>query len=144
MQITLMRPIAYGVLAASILLAFYVTTLTLVSGWSYMFEQSAEFWPYILTLAIGFGIQIMLYFVLRNLVYQHTARKVVAVSGTTSTLAMVSCCTHYLVNILPVLGATGAIVFVSQYQIQLFWVGIASNVAGIMYMLYKVKIIMYA
>jgi len=47
---------------------------------------------------------------------------------------MVSCCTHYLVNLLPVLGATGLVGFVGQYQAELFWFGIASNLAGVAYL----------
>ena len=46
---------------------------------------------------------------------------------------MVSCCTHYLVNLLPILGATGLAALVAQYQVELFWVGIAFNAAGIVY-----------
>ena len=69
--------------------------------------------------------------------------EVLDVSGTTSTVAMVSCCTHYIVNLLPVLGSTGLVVFVSQYQVQLFWLGIISNLAGISYMLYKIKTIVH-
>jgi Cu+-exporting ATPase len=46
---------------------------------------------------------------------------------------MLSCCTHYLVNLLPVLGATGLVSFVGAYQVELFWFGIASNLAGIAY-----------
>jgi Cu+-exporting ATPase len=64
--------------------------------------------------------------------------KVVAVSGTTSTAAMISCCAHYLTNILPVVGAAGAIALVAQYQIELFWFGLACNVAGIIYMAIRV------
>jgi Cu+-exporting ATPase len=60
--------------------------------------------------------------------------KVVAVSGTTSTAAMISCCAHYLTNILPVVGAAGAVALVAQYQIELFWFGLACNLAGILYM----------
>ena len=52
----------------------------------------------------------------------------------TSTAAMISCCAHYLTNILPVVGAAGAIALVAQYQIELFWFGLASNLAGIAYM----------
>lgn len=55
------------------------------------------------------------------------------VSGATSTAAMISCCAHYLSNIVPVLGAAGLIALVGQYQIELFWFGLASNAAGILY-----------
>ncbi len=47
---------------------------------------------------------------------------------------MVSCCAHYLVNLLPALGAAGLVTFVAQYQIALFWVGLLANVLGIAYM----------
>jgi Cu+-exporting ATPase len=46
---------------------------------------------------------------------------------------MVSCCAHYLANLLPVLGTAGLVSLVGQYQVELFWVGIAFNAAGIAY-----------
>ncbi|UCG95964.1 MAG: hypothetical protein JSW31_09980 [Burkholderiales bacterium] len=123
-----------GLAATVALLALYFGLLTLVSDWQFTREQFAEFWPYLLTLAGGFGVQIALYFYLRHLVSGARAHgKVVAASGTASTAAMVSCCTHYLVNLLPILGATGLAALVAQYQIELFWVGIGFNAAGIVY-----------
>jgi len=47
---------------------------------------------------------------------------------------MVSCCTHYLANLLPILGAAGLVTFASAYQIELFWAGILFNLGGIAYM----------
>jgi P-type Cu+ transporter len=64
--------------------------------------------------------------------------KVLAVSGTTSTAAMISCCAHYLANILPVIGIAGAVALIAQYQIELFWFGLGCNLAGIAYMGIKV------
>ena len=57
----------------------------------------------------------------------------VVASGATSTGAMLACCTHYLANILPVIGAAGAVTLIAQYQVQLFWVGLAFNLAGIIF-----------
>jgi len=128
-----------GLTAVMALLAIYFGLLTLVSDWQFTREQFAEFWPYILTLAGGFGVQIALYFYLRRLVSSAPAHgKVVAASGTASTVAMVSCCTHYLVNLLPILGAAGLAALAAQYQVELFWVGIAFNAAGIVYIGTKV------
>jgi len=128
-----------GILGASALLAFYFAILTLVSGWSFALSQFADFWYFIVSLAIGFGIQLGLYNYLRRAVRgQGTSGKVVAVSGTTSTVAMISCCSHYLVNILPVLGTAGIITIIAQYQVGLFWVGVAANAAGIAYIGSKV------
>ena len=138
------KSILFGSLATILLLALYGAVLTFVSGYAFMLDQWFQFWPYIVVLAIGFGVQVTLYVYLRQRVREQTHGSVMAISGTTSTAAMISCCTHYLVNLLPVLGATGLVVFVSQYQIQLFWVGIAANLVGISYMLYKIKTILYA
>lgn len=133
------KSILGGVEATFTLLVVYALILTVVSGFDFMFDQFAEFWPYVVTLAVGFGIQISLYVYLKDLVHHNgVAGKVLAVSGTTSTAAMVSCCAHYLINILPVLGATGLVTFVSQYQIGLFWIGIVSNLFGIVYISRKI------
>lgn len=51
---------------------------------------------------------------------------------------MVSCCTHYLANIAPVIGAAGLVTFATQYQVERFWVGLAFNAAGIVYITSKV------
>jgi P-type Cu+ transporter len=129
-----MKPLAAGAFAFSALLAIYFGVLTLVSGWSFTVSQFAEFWPYIVTLSLGFGTQVGLYFYLKQLSMQlHQAHCMVAVSGTTSTAAMLACCAHYLTNILPVLGAVGLVSLIAQYQIQLFWVSLAFNAAGLAY-----------
>lgn len=130
----LMRPILVGLTAAVLLLAVYFAVLTLVSGWEFALAQFGQFRYFILTLAAGFGIQIGLYTRLR-IVTRHTDRsgKVVAVTGGTSTAAMISCCTHYLANVVPVLGATGLVALVAQYQTELFWAGLLFNAAGVAY-----------
>jgi Cu+-exporting ATPase len=118
-----------------VLLGIYFGILAAVSGWEFTLSQFVDFWYFIVSLAAGFGIQIGLYSYLRNAVRSmDMSRKVVAVSGTTSTAAMISCCAHYLTNILPVVGAAGVVALVAQYQIELFWFGLACNVAGIIYM----------
>lgn len=134
------KPIFAGFLSAVILLGVYFTILNLVSGWGFTLKQFSDDWYYIFGLSFGFGIQIGLYTYLKQVVHQqNSSGKIVAVSGTTSTLAMISCCSHYLVNVLPIIGLTGFITLVSQYQTQLFWVGIGANLLGIGYMMRKVK-----
>lgn len=133
-QLTFVKPIQFGASAIVLLLVIYFGVVGLISGTSFALDQFAKFWYFIVTLALGFGIQVGLYTYLKNLVGQHGASgKVVAVSGTTSTAAMVSCCAHYLVNILPILGVTGFLTVVAQYQIELFWLGLIFNAAGILY-----------
>ena len=132
---TMVVPVVYGILASAILLSVYFSILTLVSGWNFAVEQFATYWYFVVSLAVGFGIQIALYQYIKALVHSGQGMgKVVGVSGTTSTAAMISCCAHYLVNLIPVLGVTGVVTFVAQYQVELFWVGIFSNLVGIAYM----------
>jgi P-type Cu+ transporter len=133
------RSLIYGLVATAALLGVYFVILAAVSGWEFTVSQFFEFWYFIVSLAAGFGIQIGLYSYLRNAGRSmDMSGKVVAVSGTTSTAAMISCCAHYLTNIAPVIGAAGAIALVAQYQIELFWFGLACNLAGIIYMTTKV------
>jgi P-type Cu+ transporter len=130
------KAIRSGTIATVILLVVYVTTVSLVSGWEFMLDQFRQFWYFVVSLAIGFGIQVGLYSYLRNAIrHQNTSGRVLAMSGTTSTAAMISCCAHYLVNLLPILGTVGIITIITQYQVQLFWVGLVFNVVGILYML---------
>ena len=138
-QSAFIRPLQSGAGAFVLLLAVYFGVVSLISGVDFAFEQFAKFWYFIVPLALGFGIQVGLYTYLKNLVGQHGASgKVVAVSGTTSTAAMVSCCAHYLTNILPILGVTGILAVVAEYQVELFWLGLAFNAAGILYVASKV------
>lgn len=129
-----MRPVLYGVVAFALLLGMYALVLTLVSGEAFLRAQFAQFWYFVLALAVGFGVQVGLYVRLRQVTRHDTASgKVIAVSGGTSTAAMISCCAHYVTNVLPVLGATGLVALVAQYQTELFWVGLAFSLAGIVY-----------
>lgn len=134
------KPIIHGIFASWILLGVYFATLTLVSGWNYALEQFFDYWYFVVSLAVGFGVQIGLYRYVKN--WAHSGQgmgKVVGVSGTTSTAAMISCCAHYLVNLVPLLGATGLAAFAAAYQIELFWVGLAFNLFGIGYMISRIR-----
>ena len=121
-------------MASNLLLGVYLAVLGVVSGWSYALEQFETFWPFVLALSAGFGIQVAFYLHLRHVArHQDASGKMVAVAGGTSSAAMVSCCTHYLTNLLPALGTAGVVTLVGQYQVELFWVALAFNVTGVLY-----------
>ena len=126
-----------GLAAAIILIVIYFIIVSLVSGWDFAQGQFLQFWYFNVTLAIGFGTQVGLYSYLRSMI-KDVSPRIVATTGATSTAAMISCCAHYLVNILPILGAVGIITVISSYQVQLFWIGLAFNFSGITYMVNKV------
>ena len=129
------RSVFRGIIAFLTLLTVYFLVLTLVSGWKFTWEQFTQVWYYIISLAFGFGVQFSLYSYLKGIVKkQASTGQVLAASGATSTTAMISCCAHYLTNILPFLGVTGIITLIGQYQVQFFWVGLFFNFLGIAYM----------
>jgi len=133
------RPIIFGLLGTAALLGFYFTILTLVSGWNFALFQFTKNWYWIISLAVGFGVQVGLFIYLRQRHRQQMTAGVMAVSGGTSGAAMIACCTHYLVNILPIIGISGFAVLVGQYQTELFVGSLIFNLFGIGYMLNKVQ-----
>lgn len=125
------RPFIAGLIAADTLLALFIVLVTSISGWATTKSQFSHYWYFLVPLAVGFGVQVGLYVYLREVVKRMMSKKMMAVTGSTSTAAMISCCTHYLVNILPIISAAGVASFIGQYQVKLFWVGIAFNLFGI-------------
>jgi P-type Cu+ transporter len=115
MNNSILKSVRNGLAAVFILLGIYVFIVSLVSGWDFMLLQLFKYWYYVGALALGFGIQVGLYTYLKNAIKQKASPHVLAVSGTTSTVAIIS-----------------------QYQVQLFWVGIAFNFAGILYVLSRI------
>lgn len=129
--------LTYGLLACLVLLGVYFGTLTLISGWGFAVSQFSDFWYFITALAAGFGLQVGLYVYLRELI-KNGSRGILGVTGTTSMVAMMSCCAHYLANFLPILGAAGIVTFSAQYQTELFWVALLFNAGGVAYMVLKI------
>ncbi len=134
----LKKSIFKGILAAFILLSIYFLVLTLISGWNFTLEQFSQFWYYIISLALGFGIQLSLYSYLKGITEQQLSSGQLVATGTTSTATMISCCAHHLTNVLPILGIAGVATFITQYQVQFFWVGLIFNLFGILYIGNKV------
>jgi len=131
----------YALLAAAALLGLFFAVVSAVSGWKFALNQFSNYWYFLVSLAAGFGAQIGLYVYLRILVRLRNAAvsgKTVAVTGTSSFLSMVSCCAHYLANIIPIIGVAGAISVIAQYQVQLFWAGLAFNLFGIAFIITKI------
>ena len=134
------KPVIVGILGTLVLLVIYFTAVNLISDTQFVISQFKKFWYYIVTLAIGFGIQVGLYTYLRQAIRStEGSGKMLAVSGGTSTAAMITCCAHYLANIAPLIATAGVITFLTQYKVQFFWVGLAFNIGGIIYIANKVR-----
>ena len=140
MSTPLIKPVRNGLSAALAMLALFFLAVGLISDWPFAISQFALYWYFIVSLALGFGIQIGLYTYLKQLIASgQGSGKVLGITGATSTAAMISCCAHYLTNILPILGTIGLVTFIAQYQTEFFWVGLVFNMAGIIYMIHKIE-----
>lgn len=137
----------YGAAGGFALLGIYFLITGLISGPAFALSQFRTYWYFLVLLSLGFGIQFSLYILIKEKVKnarldeqaRQAGGRVVAASGGTSAVAMISCCSHYLVNILPLLGATAFLSLTAQYQVQIFWIAIAFNLFGIFIMLRRIK-----
>ena len=124
--------ILYGILAGLGLLTFYLTVVSIFQGTEFAFLNLRSLWYLIFPLAAGFGTQIGLYFSIK-----HTAALTGTVAGTGAVSAgsMVACCSHFLLNVIPIVGLSGIALFLAQYQKEFLGIGVLSNIVGIGIML---------
>ncbi|HEC61490.1 MAG TPA: hypothetical protein ENI27_04480 [bacterium] len=131
------KSIAIGVLGAAGILGLYLLVLTLVGSFSHALAQLLEMWYWLALLVIGFGVQLGLYSFVR-MSFRRKSRgstAEVAASGGISTGAMIACCAHHLVDVLPLIGLSAAALFLARYQLPFILLGIFSNLVGIVMML---------
>lgn len=133
-----LRPIAFGLLAALGLLAFYLGIITLAQGWGHALQQLGDDRWFVGGIALGFGTQVGLFTYLKQL-HAHAARSGVAASTGTSAAAMLACCAHHLTEILPIVGLSGAAIFLNAYKTPLLWLGMLMNLGGIVYLARKIR-----
>ena len=124
--------VLYGLLAGLGLLIFYLSVVSIFQGIEFAFLNLRNLWYLIFPLAIGFGIQIELYFSIK-----HTAQLTgtVAATGTISGGSMIACCSHFLLQIIPLAGISVLSTFLAKYQPWFLVIGIISNIIGIFIML---------
>ena|SRR3989344_2107973 len=129
------KALAYGVLAGSGILLFYISVLTIFQSYGFALSEFNRLWLWLAPLAIGFGIQIGLY---ASIKHDAALNSGMAASGTISGGSMVACCSHYLLSVIPLIGIIGLNAFTSflmTYQKAFFLIGIASSIIGIVSML---------
>ena len=132
------KALVYGISAVLIVL-----TINFLILYALNFPLMAKniiqtYWVLILLLIVGFGNQIGLFTYFKGL-NAITCSTTVA-SGGISSISMILCCSHYLLNILPFLGAfigVSALTTLSKYTPQFLALGILSNIAGISIMFYQ-------
>jgi Cu+-exporting ATPase len=118
----------YGLLAGISLILFYVGVVSIFQGIEFAFLNLRSLWYLIIPLSAGFGTQIGLYFSIKHMA---TLTGTIASTGTISAGSMIACCSHFLLNMIPIIGLSGLAIFLVKYQSWFLGVGILSNAIGI-------------
>lgn len=127
-----------GLAAAFGLLGFYFITMRIFTGsWTVAWSQFKQLWYYMIPLTTGFGIQVGLFTYLKKY-FDYKKNRLIAANSTTSTLAMIACCTHHLTDILPFLGLTVLSSLLIQFQKPILFLGIISNGVGIILLVRRI------
>ena len=112
---------------------YYFVLWALTKDAVYPIRQFLSLQPWMSLLILGFGVQWALFARLLR------GKMVAAGNSLVSGTAMVACCAHHAVEVLPFLGLAGAAVFLVSYQKELLIFGVISNLLGIGYMLWRLK-----
>ena len=132
------KGVIFGGFAIMIVIALNAVVLSLLGYPPMAVELIEQYWLLLVLLIGGFGFQVGLftYFRDKNAINCSTT----VVSGGISAFSMILCCTHYILNFLPFLGAIigiSALSVLSGYTLEFIILGIISNVIGILIMLYQ-------
>lgn len=125
--------------SVSLFLFYYLLLLLATKDPRHPFNQFLDLQPWMSLLVIGFGIQTGIYGLIKkgfrlNLSQKKDSQVAVGTGSAVSGLSMVACCAHHIVDVTPVLGISGAAIFLTEYQKELLILGIFANAIGILYM----------
>jgi hypothetical protein len=124
---------ALGALGATGLAAFYAGIVGGVGGLTHLGEQAASDWPWLALILAGFGTQIALLVELRRRRRAHHGVTAAAgAGGGASAAGMIACCAHHIADLAPIIGASGAAVFLTGYRVPIMLTGVVINAAGVL------------
>lgn len=122
---------------------YYILLLLITKDFKHPFAQFFDLQPWMSVLVIGFGVQVGLYSLLSkgfrlNLTQNRDAKVAAGAGGAMSGVSMIACCAHHVADVMPVLGISGAALFLTEYQKELLILGIFANTIGVLYMFWLV------
>lgn len=122
-------------------LFYYLILFVVTKDFGHPLYQFKLYQPWMSILIVGFGIQVGLYFLLKrgfrlNINQKKETKLAAGAGGTMSGVSMAACCAHHIADVTPILGLTGAAVFLTEYQKELLILGVAANLIGVVYMLW--------
>lgn len=118
---------------------FTITAAVNRNSFSALQREISRVWHWVLLLSAGFGLQSGLFSYIHSSMRKKTLTAELAASGTISSAAMIACCAHALVGLLPLLGLSGFAVLLARYQLQLILFGLLSNAIGLTSMMRTIK-----
>lgn len=131
----------YKIIRNSILAILIVISINFIILYSLNFPAMAllqikKYFLLLLLLIAGFGVQIGLFTYLKhkNFVCGITSMT----SGGVSSMSMILCCSHYILNIFPFISVSFA-ASLTKYTFQILLLGVLSNAVGIYLMTRKIK-----
>ena len=132
------RSVLWGTAGGAALLSVYFLVLTWSNSLDHALEELGVIGGWIGLMVAGFAVQTGLFAHIRHSLKARPGGKTaasMAASGGMSTSAMVACCMHHVTDLVPVLGASAAALFLAQYRTVFLAAGVASNLIGTVLML---------
>ncbi len=123
-----------GLVSSASMLLFYVIVVTYFNSFNHAVAQFLSIWLLMISLIAGFGVQVGLFFYVREMAGGQSALAA-ASSGTVSASSMVACCAHHISDVLLFSGLSFLAAFVNKYQVFFISAGIVSNILGSLFML---------
>ncbi len=137
-------PVGAGLAGGAILFALYVGIMSIAESPQHAIEFLWRDRGLVLPIITGFGVQVALFVILKlnNFVSpadirQH--RTLTGVNGVTSTIGMVACCAHHVVDVLSVIGLSSVASFLAAYRTSLMVTSLIITLMGIGFMLIKLQ-----
>lgn len=133
------KDVLFGVTGSLLLVFIYLATVYLsnLNDPDSVVKSFSEIWYWVIFLAGLFGLQLALHSYIRR--FRTGGTVGVAANGVISTSAMIACCAHNLVGLLPVLGLSAAALFIVRFQIPFILIGLFSNLIGLTVILSTIR-----
>ena len=133
-------PALAGVAGALLLTGLYFAIVSLAESPAHAAQLFWEDRAIVLPIILGFGVQVALYTVLKKRLFVPVADPgpsgaLTGAGGGMSAAAMVACCAHHAVDVLPLVGLTAAATLLAEYRIPFMLLGLGTTITGIVVML---------
>lgn len=128
------RALPVGILGTVSLVILFLSVVSLANETvGFALSEIQRLWYWVLLLSAGFGFQLGLFIHIRHILHERmiVATAEIAASGAVSTGSMIACCSHGLVNLLPIFGISAAAAFLARYQLPFILFGVFSNLVGV-------------